>query len=331
MTQGKKQGLDAVSDQRGVIRAAAMDQRGSLRTAIADAQHLDSAAISDEVLVEFKTAVIRILSPHASGVLLDPDYGLPASRAREEGVGLLLSYERSGYDNSLPGRMPELMPGWTVNRLKQEGADGIKLLIYYTPFEKPSLNDQKKALVQQVGEECCEHDVPFFLEFVGYDPEGTLSSLEFARKKPDIVAHSMREFSQDQYQVDILKVEFPVNLQFTSGTRWCEGSEVAYSREEACELYLNAAYAARRPFIYLSAGVSSSQYQEGLHLALDAGVRFSGVLCGRATWKGGIPVYAQNGLSALEDWLSTDGVGNIRALNAILAGACSWKDYRPQG
>ena len=288
-------------------------------------------AIGDEILAEFKTAVVETLSPYASGVLLDPDYGLPASKARHKGVGLLLAYEKSGYDNTQPGRMPQLMPGWTVNHLKREGAEGIKLLIYYTPFEEPRLNQQKRALVEQVGNECVEQDVPFFLEFLGYDPGGALSPLGYARRKPEIVTESMREFSQDQYHVDILKVEIPVDLQFTSGTRWCEGSEAAYSRDDARELYMEAASVAQRPFIYLSAGVSSSQFHESLTLAVEAGVRFAGVLCGRATWKDGIPVYARGGLSALEDWLSTRGVRNIQALNEILAGACSWKDVYEQG
>jgi len=331
MTKGKQKGMDSVSDEKGVIRAAAMDQRGSLRRMLARAKNVESEAISDEVLAEFKTAVIEILSPHASGVLLDPDYGLSAARSRQEGVGLLLAYEKSGCDQNLPGRIPELMPGWTVDRLRQEGADCIKLLIYYTPFEEPALNDFKKALVQQVGEECFAHDIPFFLEFLRYDPDDSLSPLEYARQKPDIVTESMREFSQDQYRVDVLKVEIPVDLQFTSGTRWCEGREAAYSRDEAGELYRKAAAVARRPFIYLSAGVSSSQFHDALELAVEAGVQFSGVLCGRATWQEGIPVYARKGLSAWEDWLSNQGVAHIRALNAILDGARPWKNFHQEG
>ena len=96
---------------------------------MAEAKRNKPEALGDEVLEEFKTAVIQILSPYASGVLLDPDFGLPASRARYGWVGLLLAYEKSGYDNTQPGRMSQLAPGWTVDRLKREGAVGIKLLI----------------------------------------------------------------------------------------------------------------------------------------------------------------------------------------------------------
>ena len=38
ITPGKQKGMQAVSDSRGVIAAAAMDQRGSLMSAIAKAK-----------------------------------------------------------------------------------------------------------------------------------------------------------------------------------------------------------------------------------------------------------------------------------------------------
>ena len=59
-------------------------------------------------------------------------------------------------------------------------------------------------------------------------------------------------------------------------------------------------------------------------MAAEAGVKFNGVLCGRATWAGGIPEYARGGLKALEAWLSDQGVKNINAVNAALANASPW-------
>jgi len=331
ISTGKMRGMDAVADKRGVIRAAAMDQRGSLLKSIAKAKNVDAEAITAEMMSEFKTAVIRVLSPHASGVLLDPEYGLQASRARKSGVGLLLAYEKSGYDNTQPGRLPDLLPDWTVRRLLDAGADCIKILLYYTPFEEASINEQKKAWVERIGAECAFHDVPFFLEFVGYDPGGNDKSVDYARRKPEIVAQSMAEFSKESYHVDVLKVEIPVDLQYTKGTKSFKGGEAAYSREEAKEHYQRAAGAASRPFIYLSAGVSNAQFLESIELALEADVKFAGVLCGRATWKEGIPVYAAKGAAALEDWLSGQGVRNIEALNQLLRNAHSWREfYEPE-
>jgi len=52
-------------------------------------------------------------------------------------------------------------------------------------------------------------------------------------------------------------------------------------------------------------------------------------LCGRATWKEGIPVYAKQGVEALEEWLSTEGVKNINAVNAAIHTARPW--YKKAG
>ena len=59
-------------------------------------------------------------------------------------------------------------------------------------------------------------------------------------------------------------------------------------------------------------------------MATESGADFSGVLCGRATWKEGVPVYAKQGAKALEDWLSKHGVDNINSVNAALKGARPW-------
>jgi tagatose 1,6-diphosphate aldolase len=98
----------------------------------------------------------------------------------------------------------------------------------------------------------------------------------------------------------------------------------AYSHAEALDHFRKAAAVAAKPFIYLSAGVGNKQFVESLNMAKEAGTDFSGVLCGRATWKEGMPIYATKGVKALEDWLSTEGVKNINAVNDALKGATPW-------
>jgi hypothetical protein len=107
ITPGKRKGLEAVSDSRGVIAAAAMDQRGSLKSYFAKEKGIDKKDVPPQMLEEFKTAVSKALTPHASAILLDPEYGLPAAKARAPKSGLLLAYEDSGYDNTRPGRLPK--------------------------------------------------------------------------------------------------------------------------------------------------------------------------------------------------------------------------------
>jgi tagatose 1,6-diphosphate aldolase len=323
LTPGKLKGMKAVSDSRNVIAAAAMDQRGSLKSAIAKEKGGDKNSVTPQMLEEFKTSVVKVLTPHASAILLDPEYGLPAAKARAKNAGLLLAYENSGYDNTRPGRLPDLLDLWSVRRLVAAGADCIKILLYYTPDDAAAINDHKHAWVERIGAECTASDVPFFLELVGYEEGGDEKGIGFARKKPEIVAKSMAEFSKPQYGVDVLKVEVPVNMAFVAGTKACKG-ESAYTRDEAKKHFLKAAESAKLPFIYLSAGVSNDVFIETLELAAESGVKFSGVLCGRATWKDAIPVYAKQGVKALEDWLGNQGVKNIENVNKALKAATPW-------
>jgi tagatose 1,6-diphosphate aldolase len=324
LSEGKLKHLKALADRNGVVAAAAMDQRGSLQKSIAAAKGIDKNQVTPEMMDEFKTAVTRVLTPHASAILLDPEFGLNASKARSSNAGLLLAYEASGYDNTQPGRLPDLLPHVSAKRIADWGADAVKILIYYTPFDDPNVNDIKHAFVERIGAECEFQQIPFFLEFVGYDPKGgDEKGIEFAKIKPQVVQKSMEEFSKPQYNVDVLKVEVPVNAEFVEGSSVFKG-QAAYSRKEALDHFRRCADVAKKPFIYLSAGVSNAQFVESLNMASEAGTDFSGVLCGRATWKEGIPVYAKQGAKALEDWLAKEGVVNINAVNNAIKSAKPW-------
>src|SRR5579862_4347252 len=100
LTPGKLAGLKKVSNERGIIAAAAMDQRGSLRKALAKEK---GAEISDAMMEEFKGLVAEVLTPHASAILLDPEWGIAPSKRRAKTAGLLLAYEKTGYDANTPG------------------------------------------------------------------------------------------------------------------------------------------------------------------------------------------------------------------------------------
>ena len=322
-TPGKLAGMKAVSDDRGVIAAAAMDQRGSLQKALAKEKGSD---IGDSDIEEFKSLVTEVLTPHASAILLDPEWGIPASKRRAKNAGLLMAYEKTGYDTTGPGRLPDLLDNWSVRRIKEAGADCIKILLYYTPEDPKDINDIKHAWVERIGDECRGNDIPFFLEFIGYEDGADEKGLEFAKKKPHIVAGSMAEFTKERYGVDVMKVEMPINMRFVEGAK-ASGGQAAYSRQEAMDHFRRTADAATRPFIYLSAGVSNAEFTESLELAAEAGTRFSGVLCGRATWKDGIPVYGKGGGAAFRAWLEQEGVENIRNVNARLAAARPWFEF----
>lgn len=331
LSEAKQRRLRALSTASGIIAALAIDQRKSLRRMLALAADAPLESVSDSRLEEFKNAVTGVLTAETSAVLLDPEYGTAASNSRAKGCGLLLAYEMDGYDNPRPHRMLALMPRLSVRRLRDMGAQGIKILLHYAPHGLASANDEKRALIERIGNECDALDMPFFLEPVVYDPAGLdPRSLEFAQQKPRWVIGMIEEFSKPVYKVDILKVEFPVTTAYVEG---CEvyGGERAYSMEEALDWFRAADRAAGRPYIYLSAGVSGPEFLASLRLASRAGSRFSGVLCGRANWQDGAPVYARPGshfdAAALTDWLRGPGLENIRATNDLLRSATPWQKW----
>jgi tagatose 1,6-diphosphate aldolase len=320
LTPGKLRGLKAVSNGRDVIAAAAMDQRGSLQKSLAKER---GGTADGHDLEVFKTLVTETLTKYASAILLDPEYGLPAAQHRN-GKGLLLAYEKTGYDATTAGRLPDLLDVWSVRRLVEAGADCIKILLYYTPFDTTAVNEFKHAWIERIGDECRAHDIPFFLEFVGYDENGAdEKTVAYARKKPSIVSGAMQEFSKDRYGVDVLKVEVPIVMEFVEGTRAYKG-ESAYTRAEALSLFRSVGESTEKPFIYLSAGVSNPVFIETLELAAESKVAFNGVLCGRATWKDGIAIFAKEGPDAFRDWLNTTGVENIQNVNKALEAASPW-------
>lgn len=319
LTPGKLAGIKAVSDERNVIAAAAIDQRGSLQKSLAAAR---GGTVVGHDLEMFKLLVTEVLTQYASAVLLDPEFGLPATKHRN-GKGLLMAYEKTGYDAATPGRLPDLLDHWSVQRIQQAGADCLKILLYYSPFEDEKANDIKHAWVERIGDECRARDIPFFLELVGYDATGgDEKTVEYARKKPAVVSGGMKEFSDPRYGVDVLKVEVPIAMEFVSGTRTFKGAE-AYTRAQALQLFREAGDATQLPFIFLSAGVSNPVFIETLELAGESGVKFNGVLCGRATWKDGIPVFAKEGEAAFREWLNTVGKENIQNVNKALATAAT--------
>lgn len=325
LTPGKAAGLKAVSDERGVIAALALDQRGLLKNMLA--RELGGADPPDEMMAEFKSLTASILTREASSILLDVEYGREASK-NINSKGLLLAYEKSGYSPKFPEKLPSLTEGWSARRLKEAGADAVKVLVFYSPYEDAWVNEQKKAFVERAGAECQALDIPMFLEFLSYEVGGgDERTLEYARRKPDVVRASIEEFSKPRYGADVLKIEVPVLLPFTSGTEAFAGEE-AYTREQAREMLRSTAALTDLPIVYLSAGVSSKAFLETLELALEAGVQFHGVLCGRATWQDGVPVYARHGAKALEEWLETAGLENVRNVNKILSAARPWFEAR---
>lgn len=312
LTAGKTKAMKNLMSEDGIIAALAIDQRGALKKMM---KALDFEPKAGDI-ERFKELVSEELTPYASSILLDPEYGLPASKVRAENSGLLIAYEKTGYDATVPGRLPDLLSVWSAKRIKEQGADAVKFLLYYDVDEDKEINEQKHAFVERIGSECAAEEMPFYLELLSYDANNADNgSKEFAKVKPHKVIEMMKEFSKPRYQVDVLKVEVPVNMKYVEG--FAEG-EVVYTKEEAAKYFKEQSEATNLPFIFLSAGVSASLFQDTLRFAHEAGSTFNGVLCGRATWAECVKPFVTGDEAQVRDWLQTQGRKNIEELNEVL-------------
>lgn len=307
--------MEQLSNQDGVIAALAIDQRGSMvkmmKTAVGEERyHID-------MVYEFKELVSQELTKYVSAILLDEELGFKGMKAKNSNAGLILSYEKTGYDVNTPGRLPELLPEESIQRLIKKGADAAKVLVYYNPDDPQDILDKKHAFLERLGDEARAADLPVFVEPIIYDNNITDDkSPEFAKIKPKKVIKTIQEFTKDCYHIDVLKVEVPVLFKYVDGFN--EKNPVVYSQKEAANYFKTASDAATRPFIYLSAGVPTTIFHQELVFAGESGAQYSGILGGRATWFEGVAAYAKGGKDGLLKWLDSVGRDNVEHLNKIL-------------
>ena len=82
----------------------------------------------------------------------------------------------------------------------------------------------------------------------------------------------MESLLHPRFNIDVLKVEVPVNIKYVEG--FAEG-EVVYTREEAAAFFKAQDEATNLPYIYLSAGVSAKLFQDTLVFAHESGANLT--------------------------------------------------------
>lgn len=266
---GKIRGLQQISTAEGIFVICAMDHRGSLRAMIEEEQLEE---VEYQEIVERKLELCAALAPHASAVLLDPNYGAAqciAGGALPGNAGLLVSIEATGYQSAPQGRITTLLNGWSVGKIKRMGGSAVKILVYYRPDLAQVAKKQLKT-IEKVAEECLEHDLPFLVEPVAYAAKGEdAESPEFAAQKPDLVIETARQVTS--LPIDVLKAEFPANLKYET------------DKGKLVELCQQLDEASETPWVILSAGVDYETFREQVEIACQGGA--SGFLAGRAIWQ----------------------------------------------
>ena len=312
VSKEKYANLKELVNKEGAIAALAIDQRGSMEKMMENANpELNNVG----GIGRFKELVSSELTPYASSILLDPIYGMKGVDARDSNAGLIMSYEQTGYDEYEEGRLPRLIDFVSGLRIKEMGANAVKVLLYYDIDEDEKINDIKKAWVERVGFECQALGLPYFLEIVNYDASiDDAKGVEYSKLRPKKVIESMKVFDDPRYKVDVLKVEAPVNMNYVEG--FADG-EMLHSRKEALGYFKEQSDATSIPFIFLSGGVSADLFKETLKFAKEAGSTFNGVLCGRATWRGSVEEFGKSEKDASK-WLQSEGKDNIVTLNEVI-------------
>lgn len=312
LTIGKQRGLRLIADESGIFTMAAEDQRGSMRKML---NANDPTSVPATLLTEVKLDIARALSPHASAMLIDPEYG--AAQAISSGAlaghcGLLVSLEDTDYEQVGDDRRARVLEGWSVEKIKRMGASAVKLLAYFRPDRGPGTTYQRD-LVARVGEECQKHDIPFVLEPVGYPVGGMKTdSPEYAALKPEIVLETARMLSG--LGVDVYKAEFPADSTYEQDE--AKLLQLCKELDAACDV----------PWVVLSAGVDIEIFREQVRLACQGGA--SGFLAGRAIWKKAVALPADQRRSFLE----TEGVANLRGLVEIAQQyATPWTAHQNRG
>jgi tagatose 1,6-diphosphate aldolase len=283
-----------------LFHGVAVDAGSGLEAAIKDARGIRA---KPDDLMTFKRAVLETLGPAASTVLLDAACGPDLLASYPVGCAPMLAFEADVYNISDDDRITVLPKNFTVEDYPSMGVNLLKFFMYYAPDDDPTLNARKQDLVADIGQRCRDAGIRYLMEPLVYHPTEKSGTAAYAALKPDLVRRTTAVFADPRFQVDVLKVEIPIDLNFVEGF-----GQPDMSRADALTAFRDAAAAANGvDLVYLSAGVAFEWFEASLKMAGEAGVQFNGFMCGRAIWSDAVALFGENGEKALRAWLEDTG------------------------
>lgn len=308
ISAGKLRGLKRLCDARGRFKMVAVDQRPPLLKAIGE--KAGRPALYEE-LAAVKALLTRRLLADGSAVLIDPDYGFSVAEPDiRPDRGLLITLEDFRFEETPGGRKTRIMAGWSVDKIKRLGADGVKLLLWYRPDAAPDVIRHQQALVRQVGADCARCDIPLLLELLVYPFAGaahhTTDYVEDRDKRPELALQSVRDFADASFGVDIYKLESPL----TAASLPDPAADSAETR--VAQVWFDKLGAIiDRPWVMLSAGAGMEEFRRVLGFAYRAGA--NGYLAGRAIWWKAFGAYPD--LAAMDAGLTGEARGYMAEIN----------------
>ena len=289
------------------IFGIAIDAGSGLKKALNQARSNDA---KEDDLLTFKKSVISILGQSASTVLIDSTFGPDLIQSFPKNCSPMMAYEADVYHISDKDRITKLPENINISDFSKLGYKVLKFFMYYAPNDDKEINDKKESIIEKIGKDCVDNNISFLMEPLVYDPFKKPGSLDYAFLKPKLVQRATNVFSNPKFNIDILKVEVPVDLSFVEGF-----GDPIMKQSKAIKYFKDASDAAGDiPLVYLSAGVSFNWFKASIKMAIDAEVDCSGFMCGRAIWSEAIQVFGDNGEDALIEWLNKIGLSRLNQL-----------------
>jgi len=311
---GKTRGLRRMANEAGCFTTVALDQRPPIAQMLAARLGIPASQVGFADMLAAKRVLVEVLGPHASAMLLDPNFALPASLAfLPARTGLMVTLEDHRFKDTPGGRLSHSIPDWSVEKIKRAGGDGVKVLAWYRPDAAPEVRAHQQAYVRSVGEACRIHDIAFVLELLDYPLQGAPAAASDAQAHAALaqrVIDTLREFAKPEYGVDLFKLESPLP---GASLPEPDGSPAHLAARRWFDEMGAICKSAGAPWVMLSAGVTPEQFLRVMRHAYAAGA--NGFLAGRAIWAGALQQYPD--LAACREVLRTSGLQTLRSLTDL--------------
>lgn len=248
-----------IARNSGGFAMLAVDQREAMRLMFAAAGM--STPIKDEVLTDFKVNAAKILTPYASGVLVDQQFcydEIIKQKVVDKNCALIVAADDFIPGNGIPVDKVRIDKNVNAAQVKKNGAKALKLLVLWRQDEDPN---ERLDMVKEFNKICHDAGLVSIIEPVVRPPR---TGDKFDREKAIIDA--AKELGDSG--ADLYKVEMPL---FGKG----QSNDLLKASQKLNE-HINM------PWVILSSGVDANLFARSVRIAMRAGA--SGFLAGRAVW-----------------------------------------------
>jgi tagatose 1,6-diphosphate aldolase len=320
--------LSPLADAQGHLRILTIDARAALRKAIAEVTRTTPEEVPRHEVIAFKRAVLSNLASLATAVLIDDDYCYPdCMDVIPRNVGVLFPAEESDYERAGTNELEyKERIGWNEVDVMKAAPSGVKFLVHYRADGSPEVVRHQREIVQELGRFCKSKGLIYIIEPIAYplfpdEISGEAAGATWAKRRAELILDFASEFSQPQYQADLLKVEFPVNLRHVAGSLYDSAPTAKVFTVEDVRRYCRQFDAATPlPWAILSFGVPLNEFVAQLEFAAETGA--CGFLAGRSIWQTALGLWGSP--SAMDAELRFTCADNIKKMNAAMAQAKPW-------